>query len=278
MKGLFLSIDFDFFTRENPLWDWGHRETGNPMWDHIMWHSRLSQFASVGVDPMQETNPDVHSPIRPGTFWDVMARSGLDVSGARLHIADSHMYGAFSHGLDGRSVVHIDAHHDLGYHDLKTTRKNLREQNADCADWLLHVLHRNKGARTEQYLSPWASPEGHWMDLPVAKRVRQTGLHLSERDRIEATGLPGLTLTGKVSTVFICKSGTWVPPWWDHLFVQFIRDAETRTGSKRYNMDEQVDPMKVRMSFDEALSQYTQHRKTWTEVRARQQVDLNPVY
>lgn len=264
-KGIFLSVDFDLFTREDTNWDWGHRETTSGALEQILWHSRLSMFAFAGIDPIAATDPEVHSPLRPKTFWDVLERSGLDVRDATLHVADSHMYGALSHRLDDRSVVHIDAHHDLGYQEVAGLRKTLKAQRADCGNWLLHVLHRNKRVRTEQYISPWGSPEGSWDQIPtVQKRVKQT---LLGTEPIES--LPGLSLTGKVDTVFIARSGAWVPPWWDDLFVSFVRDGEVRTGSKPYVLDEHTDPLKTRgVSLSQAREMYEKSREQWKAMNA----------
>ena len=220
MKRIWLSVDWDFFQEEKVEWDWGHRETS--MFAELVWPTRM---LSGGTDLRPITDPDAHLPSALG-FWN---RMKWNFTASEIAVTDSHAVALpFFHAIGKHEgapdeVWNFDAHHDLGYHSLKTLRQWAKEGRAEAGSWL-YVLLRTYPELRCKFIHPiWKDPTIEarpWLkERGVAKRVTVTKTSAFDwNEQVEVTG------------IFIAKSESWSPPWNDQKFTRFVEEAEQATG------------------------------------------------
>jgi hypothetical protein len=211
-----LSLDWDFFCREDPAWDWGHSESRSDALANIVWSIRASQFLAQGLHPKKETRIGPY----PGSFLNRLAKK-YDFTPCRfLDVAESHVhaYHSFS-GVKGGTILHFDAHHDLAYNewddilDLDTQGDRL-----DCANWLALLLLNRPDMKAIVVYPPWKG----------LREVNATKFMLPKSilDRVEFLVYPKLPPPGKVWGAFACRSGSWAPPWHDGAFKRLLDGLE----------------------------------------------------
>jgi hypothetical protein len=206
MKTVDLSIDFDFFSREDPMWDWGHAEGGTSQLFLIdAWMARYT-----GADLWTDTDPALHADCLPEElFGQLRARNVrlLPSFTGRFGVAESHEE-AFKFFRKGNSppdaLLNIDAHHDAfcGIHG-----------RVDCANWMRYLaLEKRWAAKTRivQLYPKWKDPA---LDGPP-------GMELETHAFREWAGF---NEPHRIRHVFICRSGAWVPPHLDETFTKFAR-------------------------------------------------------
>lgn len=225
-RRVWLSVDWDFFQEERVIWDWGHRE-GGKLFSEFLWQGR-SRHMGQDIKPL--TSPEAHRP-RASEFWAKFAAA--DRAAPEIGVGDSHALGLpFFWHLAKRDGVpdeiwNFDAHHDLGYHDLKTLRGWAREGRAEAGSWLYVLMKQRKCKQLvcEHVYPLWKkhTVEGRpWEeDTDIDERVYQTRASEFHWDK-----LANFSITG----VFIAKSEAWSPPWNDKAFSSFVRDASASFG------------------------------------------------
>jgi hypothetical protein len=239
IEQIWLSIDFDFFSPEAPEWDWGHLATSN---EELVWTLRAKNLKAMGLDPVLATysnNPSFD------TFWDILNKNGYDFSRVKkFGISDCHSEAMKFYGVDwtgrskpGRTLLNIDAHHDLGYgiHDLSAV---------DSGNWHI-ALHKHRPKLISKILYPT------WEKQESAFPMEITALHVMDhldKSRVSAAKWSEEEIqktAGKVDGVFICRSSLFVPPWKDYQFIDFVSEAGMITGMKPtlYGI---IDPMIAR--------------------------------
>lgn len=212
-----LSVDWDYFFEHkggtaDPDWhlyDWGHQDTG--FFRDALWGTRASTFIANGRALPGTTGEEAD-------FWKRFTFK----KGAKLYLADSHACAA-SNEVCGRSrraalarwtwgqVWNYDAHHDAGYAKGQVF-KAATEGRWGCDDWMglyscfTHDLHVRYPRWAAWKLE--AEPEP---DCAVNREV-DDGLSPTEPD-----GTPVV-----FDSVFVCRSGAWVPPWLDEDFARFV--------------------------------------------------------
>lgn len=256
-RSVLLTVDWDFFVREDPTWDLGHIET--PFFADFMWVARAASFASVGKDLRREMDPTRHALPRPNLFWDALQRiAHLDFSKvSRVIVGDSHLVAGvyfLDPGMMGRSardlvVVNFDAHHDCGY-------KKVPPGTMTCDNWLKKILLYNPGMKAKVVYPQWKGMADWNRDrLPksIQKRV-QPGVWGHE----PFTG----ELAGTVEQIVIARSSAWTPPFFDVEFGKFVMDIARRLNLNPFSVKDEAfqhggitgmkgDPM-VPRRFDEA--------------------------
>lgn len=180
-----LTVDFDFFVPEDPMWDIGHRES--KLFLTILWGTRGNL-----IDKMKTTGEE-HG------FWE---RIGVKRNGIRpIWVSESHCYAhTLTAGVD--RIVTFDAHHDCW---------KGQKGEVSCENWLRVWLKGSKRRR-----ATWVRPT--WLEKGVCEVPDDL------KDRVDVVeGLEGLKLglEGPVD-VHICRSGCWVPPWLDGAFLAFV--------------------------------------------------------
>lgn len=244
-RQVFLSVDFDYFSREEEEWDWGHAEMS--LFQQLAWHSRVGLFG--------ETSLEKYALPHPRDFWQTLASAGFNFDPCRsFNVADSHLW-ACPNFLDlapGQvEIVNFDAHHDMGYKDWKELKTEwLDKDKVDCSNWLLYLLYKYpqltascvypqwKGLREIERGMPWEKRPG------IKKRFNY-GVFNNELLR---------KLAGDVVGIFVAKSSAWLPPWHDKAFAEFSEAGADFAGLSvevPFEDDERVNPLKVR-DFDMA--------------------------
>lgn len=202
-----LVVDWDFFfpmvelpSRERvrgeaAMFDWGHAETVLNL--EVVWPGRASVFLRHGYD-------------LPGTsgqergFWDrfrVRPHAELYVAESNAEAADPRV------ADDVTEVLLFDAHHDVGYRGDGDPDSVVDRGVYTCENWML--LYWAMGAHLEVRYPRWRD---YAVDVepvpwvPVNRRVD---------DEASGDDTP-------VDRVFVCRSGSWVPPWLDQQFLDFV--------------------------------------------------------
>lgn len=258
-RPIYLSVDFDFFCREEEVWDWGHSE--KTIFQEIAWQTRSNAFAFRGQDIFEETSLENYAKPHPVEFWKQLIKFGFTFdSCVNLSVADSHLWAApdFMDVLGGKSnasIVNFDAHHDMGYQSWTELKENwLDPGRVDCSNWLLYLLYNRKRTTAAVVYPEWRGLSELNGKMPwkrnasITKRF-QTGVYDEAYVR---------SLAGPVAGVFIAKSSAWTPPWHDRAFAAFVADAEelTRCGVETpYVVKEQRHPLDIREVDIEGMRQ-----------------------
>lgn len=197
-----LVVDFDFFfpnpldaNADDPnalrLYDWGHAETR--LHRDVIWPIRATAFTIAGV-PLPRCEP-------VDGFWD---RFTLDTD--LLLVADSNAYAGLLPAAGTAEVLLFDAHHDSGYRCRYTDY--LADRRFSCEDWtfVYHEAGARIGVRYPRWRAQWPTLEPETA-IPVDRRTDDGG-----------------PVDGVFSTVFACRSGSWVPAWCDDQWQQLLDD------------------------------------------------------
>ena len=218
-----LVIDWDYFfpqprdggdidTDLLGLYDWQHAEV--PFMIEMVWDTRAASFLQFGKE----------LPRCQGYkgFWDRFTIT----PGAPLAYADSNSYAGLlrpggDRGWD--SVWLFDAHHDCGGYGHDTLGMWRTRQTFSCEDWM--VVHGDLGSKLHVRYPEWKI---HGLTIEPEPLVPV--------DRQMDDGKP---VDVEFGTVFLCRSGAWVPPWCDDQFTELI---ETYPGP-RVNIDERYPQM-----------------------------------
>lgn len=210
-----LVIDFDFFF-PNPMegadlpgyhpvmFDWGHREA--PIFlSNMIWATRAATFLRSGLA--------LPGMVPPEGGWSAFWGRFNIALDAPMAWADSNMHAGELRADDGyspfASVDLYDAHHDSGYHK-DDIQEWLDGGTYSCEDWML--CHQLAG-----------TPE-----LTVHYPQWKTGAAKAERKHLPKGVITKLAMddgqpVDKVYTsVFVCRSGAWVPSWCDPDFAAFL--------------------------------------------------------
>jgi len=218
------------FKHEEPfLFDWGHAES--EFFIDMAWHGRAAAFGYASF-PLPEVEPS----------WKTFPERFKVAHDATVYIGDSNLWSgnlSDSEGDPFSDVWLFDAHHDSGYgvsSFAKWLKKHARQGGAvsfSCEDWML--IHHMQGAALHWRFPTWhesfkkrlhegkcipaCTDEGlshgpFWpVDVPLDARVDDL-----------------LPVDEEFDTIYICRSGAWVPPWEDHKFQRFYeswdRDIE----------------------------------------------------
>lgn len=214
-----LCIDWDFHfpnpmdagNLDDPTWgcfDWGHAESAFFI-NGPLWRMRERAFRMMNVDVPFMAVPDGGWVA----FWNrfTFAESGLE--GVQAFAADSNAHAGTLRPPDGsahfESVLLFDAHHDSGYH-ITSIAEYEKQTTFSCEDWMLE--HQRQGVRDLEVRYPTWNPNGPSNTLPDGALTRQ---YVDD----------GQPITDEFDTVFVCRSGAWVPPWCDTQFEEFLAAA-----------------------------------------------------
>lgn len=233
-RKIWLSLDWDFFCREKPEWDWGHTETR--IHQVLSWAVRASTSLARGEDLRKETSLKYAKPA-PGRFWQSLQRLGFTFDRtSKLGIADSHRhaYRFFTGEPDDVQIVHVDAHHDLFY-SVDALDTSIEQDDPRCDDWHLLTLLRGN-IRSLVVYPPWKGLcEWEWLMDNILNTANTWEIHRTLRKMADACvwGDPNVpAVAGPVEAVFVCRSSAWTPPWHDKAFNRLVREAEVLTGTK----------------------------------------------
>lgn len=204
-----LSIDFDFWLRVPKILEMDMETREAPFWIKHMWSIRAATALSQGRDLRKELAlaADEPSPDRLGQ-WLV----GRGIKFGKCAVAESHGHAnSYFNRYKDINLIHIDAHHDFGYH--------LDELN--CDNWVQHLVGHGSVRRITLIYPKWRLVEhGEWnkcVDGKISK-WRKSGIEINVVHGL-AENMPTDMVFRKT---FICRSGAWVPPWLDTHFINLI--------------------------------------------------------
>lgn len=245
MKNL-LSIDFDFFVRENPMWDWGHSET-NKIFHNVAWHSRYATN-----DVYTDCDIDKYANFFPEFILLETANKGFHLKkDFNLYVADSHKEAyKVLEKLGKCRVYNLDAHHDL--YDGK---------ELDCGNWLTKGFKR--GLVEEAF---WIAPDwGTEFEMLKFREVERK----KYGKKLTLAYYNDFLVNKTFDDVFVCRSSSWVPPHCDERFATMIRRLALSTKNV-----EMLDTILVRtpMSREDAQKVYKEFQENFKQFKKQQEV------
>lgn len=205
---MLISVDLDFFVREDPRWDFGHHESdvfvGLPVW--------ATRYACL--DLYRETDPKRWADVLPQAFFAELQRVFRFTPTTVIGWGASHRHAyEFFRGTYGRSryVLNFDAHHDRGY---GATRARVLREPVTCENWVAH-LEADTKLRVTHVLPKWAASEhAHVTWDQVAHNDTAV---LFDRD-------------AEVEAVYLAQSPAWVPPHHDAALRTLLAGACQASG------------------------------------------------
>lgn len=264
---ILLSIDADFFSFEDFMWDWAHKEGMHP---EVLWAIRLISTAMSGVDLVHETRLE-KADFHPLKTLAVLREAGWQFSEhCQVTVSDSHMYAfpAFK-SLAHARIVNIDAHHDLGYASKQIIQKRLKFGQLQCEDWLWFLLraHVHMDAVT---LYPNWKPGGDWPERPHWK-----GTSIEGRAQYRMFSMEALReLAGRVMHIHIARSQAWLPPWHDWIVPAMVSEMVSELSPARVAVYGDVDPLEPRDFDVERQQAQARSQAEFFRERAVQQLQM----
>jgi hypothetical protein len=167
--------------------------------------------------------------MHPKDFWAALQVAGYDLRRAACGVAESHKEAAefFMNARIRKNVriLHVDAHHDLGYTGMKALNKNVRDAHVDASNWLGVYLRLFPYTKADLVFPSW-NPQA------IEDALSQAPMTVGVKKRVTMRQWPAVPVApefSEVTQVFVCRSGSWAPPWHDQAFEQFISDLNNRT-------------------------------------------------
>lgn len=210
-----LTVDWDYFVPEDPLYDLGHSESLAFL--DMMWRSRFGLMDKITTNGAEKG------------FWKALGTFGKGT--ALTYVSDSHMYayGLLS-GID--HVLIVDAHHDCWHEDSLGVEKD--EGRVYCHNWLRVWLSKSRKRSATWLVPAWS--DGRF-SLPEDMKGRVEVIR-----SIEKWG------DKPIDRVHVCRSGCWTPPWLDRKFIEFVED---RGGMPIRQQEGPWDPLKERWTEED---------------------------
>jgi hypothetical protein len=144
-KSVAISIDWDFFVPEDPIWDLGHRETELHL--NYLWKTRgylLNQMVTTSEEE---------------TFWDWCYSWAKPINNT-ISVSDSHLFALEDPAICSADViVLIDQHHDLFGEDINLGNS---ESKINCGNWLKYWLQVDSSRK-----AIWVKPAHSYFSLPL---------------------------------------------------------------------------------------------------------------
>jgi hypothetical protein len=212
-----LSLDWDFWSPEDPWWDWGHGEGGKTdgLFLATIWAIRYRSTRGrdgAHVDLFAATSHD-RADFPPEDLLPKLRTRGVRAQGRRgvLGVGESHLdaLGFLLSDTPPDALVHLDAHHDCYCPDLYDLGQRYP---INCGNWFQsYILKRPTVDVT--FVAPTWQDEMHLKPGPTARPLIVA----------RWPDWPGLGRPHRLRHVFLCRSGAWVPPHHDEAFGDFYR-------------------------------------------------------
>ena len=211
MKRIALTIDTDFFGRELPEWDWGHRED-IPFMMNGIWAIRYGE-----LDLLTETDVETYGDCPPSMLLFELAKKGLKFGRkTKLGVGWSHR---FAHGffqkLDFDILINIDAHHDA----------YTNKEEMDCGNWIFHLDNK----RHFNYI--WVRPK--WL---MDYKTTLNDCHVT----CSVASLADLLIQGSVVGMYLAQSPAWLPPHHDEDLMDLVRASLMHCRRRKFDTDDGI--------------------------------------
>jgi len=218
-----LSIDFDYWMPEKIEWDFGHQEI--PLMIDFIWHSRAANFLARDMDFRQEMSISLDEMHPSELGYALVGDLGCSFPRDSMAFAESHVsaHDWFKDVQDGE-LWHIDAHHDIWY----------GREDINCDNWVKHLVDEGKVRSVNLVYPRWRMEEKFDFDWngkveEVIARWRKKGVLFKKH-----YGLKSLPRGMRFDRTFMCRSGAWVPPWLDNLFIYAAMNLLMAGDQRRY--------------------------------------------
>jgi len=202
-----VSVDFDYFIRESPLWNWSHL-------DDMVWHVRYAE-----LDLFAETNIGKFADFPPDALGRILRKKGLQLD-RRTKLARAFEHEKAYDFLKGKPIkllVNFDAHHDIHDHD---TYVNRPAKKVEVGNWLWFLKPRGmiyivypKWCIRERAVPRLGRPKENVRILTIRKLP-----HFNQH----------------VDYLFVCRSDAWTPPHHDETFEQMFSILLRECNKKRF--------------------------------------------
>lgn len=208
-----LSLDFDFFIPEKIEYDWGHRESS--LFLDTVWAIRAGTALALGKDLTKTVIPVKDDDVEP-LFFPAFLRGVKKAKfskNSNYIFAESHATAYYAaEGMNEISLVHIDAHHDCGYHP--------EMKDLDCGNWIEHLQAEKRLKKLHIIYPQWRKDEENGSDFSD-ETEKKLDLWRKNGTEVQVTyGLKSFPVNQSFDTFFMCRSGAWTPPWCDKTFKQ----------------------------------------------------------
>lgn len=180
-----LSIDWDYFFGNSFAYDWAHKES--MFFLEAIWSLRLTNHNLITGEEAFST----YKPKVPKDFWGRILKGEPIVFLAESHASITSL--PFKKAM----ITSLDAHHDCGYGQVR---------ELDCGNWLAFLKDRVKK---------------YHLVYPSWRKVDAEGQPNRKPDTISWE----LPAPAEYDFIFVCRSGCWTPPWYDHVFRKWIKES-----------------------------------------------------
>ena len=225
MVSVGLNIDWDFFFEQDETRFWNH---GDNPFSHtsMLWGLRFVDSYASGEDLEKTYTAD----DRWKTLWSHLEQSGFNLDNAKVIYGDSNLGAWFVFGqYDVSHIYSFDNHNDVCYLDEAGGR-------VDCGNWLGQTLRVHEGVEATVVYPDRGRLESEFQfKEPAAQSWVETG-------RLRATTYDDLQHADRdVTVIFICRSGSWTPPWDDSKFMTMVQQRDNPVYLKDIFGDETPD-------------------------------------
>lgn len=203
---MILSIDWDYFCNENPLWDLGHRE--NQMFLNFMWQTR-----GCLAGEMKTSGQEVG-------FWSRI-REIVDPQSYEIHVSESHLSAYRLVEREEGPLILVDAHHDCWPFALRGKDKWLME----CSNWVSAWIRIGKTYGVERQVF-WVAPSKEAASLYEGKIQKEVRKNVLTTTMDELARTLSFFVKQKVNIIHACRSGCWTPPWLDKSWLAFLKASQ----------------------------------------------------
>lgn len=232
---ILLSVDWDFFIPENPLWDLGHREA--EMFLKMLWIFRGRYMEEMKLNGKEQD------------FWQQLTPMFFSAPSRDIFVSDSHLF-AYPLAEEAELLINFDRHHDCYEWPTVKQRRTEKKWQVVCDNWVSTWLSMDKKRKVL-----WIYPDdlnndetdGDILDLKNNPHVRGTERFNAMPYAALASWTELLRCVSEL-TVHVCRSGCWTPPWLDQKFIDFVNGS----GFKPQIMQDGIwHPMTLRWNLDD---------------------------
>lgn len=200
MEKSLLSIDWDYFISIDKSNWCSCIENQRTILD--LWYKRYIEEKEKGKNIQKSFR--LSSEV--GDFWSRIKQLFQFQKDIKVYVSDSHTLSYEIAKENGCEKVYLfDAHADLGYGGLPSL-----DFEVNCANWLGKLL-KNKFIK-----------EANIIYSPFTKEKISDFNFMNHIFNIHYPLVEDLNREIPISTIHICRSGAWTPPWFDEQFIKFV--------------------------------------------------------
>lgn len=204
MGNILLTIDWDFFIPIKESWCGSYIE--NSRYINKIWYRRYLEEKRYGVNISKSVD------VAPWTssFWNKLQKNFVIDENTKLYVSDSHkLCYNIAKENNCKTVYSFDAHSDLGYAGLQSFNFEV-----NCANWLGKLLNDKIIEKAGIIYSPYTFED------------KRDFNDINKKFNIKYINLEDVTSKPHISTIHICRSGAWTPPWLDGKFNNFVEQID----------------------------------------------------